>query len=442
MGNFNAYFKLKEMTPVKVFCALLVVESIAWFWRLPMAIALLFVLLSLAFLIWLLIHSWRLAQTNFALQLEKNQSADLINSLSEGIITYNQDFTITAMNGIAESLCGIRQAEVVGKIVTPEWASSSRFRIFTQIIFPSLAPTVVKKSVGTYPQVVDISFTDPQELYVEVTTAQVFDGAKNVIGFMKVIRDRSREVELLRSKSEFITVAAHQLRTPLAGIKWGVETLSEEGAGSMNDQQKQIAIQTLDVTERLVKTVDDLLDVSKLEEGKFGYKMEKADLVTLMQDTMQTFAQSAQQHNVKLLFFPPASQVPPLMMDASKIKLVLQNLIDNAIKYNVPNGEVRVRIALLQDKPFVQVSVEDTGAGMDDEDVSRLFVKFYRTEETLKKETVGSGLGLYIAKNIIKRHGGDIWATSVKQRGSVFSFVLPTDESLIPPVEVGVEDIF
>ncbi len=442
MNRFSAYFKLKEMTPVKVFGALLVVESFVWFLRLPFAVALAFVLFSVAFLVWLLVHSWRLAQTNFALQLEKNQSADLINSLSEGIITYDQKFTISSMNGIAESLCGIRKEEVTGKVVTPEWASSERFRIFTQIIFPSLAPTVVKKSVGTYPQVVDISFSEPRELYIEVTTAQVFDGARNVIGFMKVIRDRSREVELLRSKSEFITVAAHQLRTPLAGIKWGVETLKEGSAGKLNDQQQQIAQQTLDVTERLVRTVDDLLDVSKLEEGKFGYKMEKADVVALAQDVLQTFAQTAQQHGVKLLFYPPETQLPQLTMDASKIRMVLQNLIDNAIKYNVQNGEVRVRIETLPDKPFVQISVEDTGAGMSDEDVSHLFMKFYRTEKTLKKETVGSGLGLYIAKNIIKRHGGDIWATSVKQRGSVFSFVLPTDKSLIPPMEVGVEDIF
>jgi len=443
MNQFFAYFRLKEMTPVKVFLAFVVIEAVAWFVRLPLWFAIAFTFFSVAFLVWLFMYSLTLAKTRFAFDIERNQNAAMIHALSEGIIAYDQNFKITSLNSAAEAICGVRAQEVVGQVVTPEWVSQEYYRVFAQIIFPSLAPTVVKKTTtASYPQIVEVSFSEPRELHVEVTTTQIFDENKKLLGFMKIIRDRSREIQLLQSKSEFITIAAHQLRTPLSGIKWGIEALYKGDVGPLTEEQSKVAEQTYHMVERLASTVENLLDVSKLEEGKFGYRMAKGDIVELAQSVMETYTQSAQQHEVKLLFFPPDQHIPQLTFDASKITLVLQNLIDNAIKYNVQNGEVRARIELMPDKPYVKISIEDTGIGVPQDDMKLLFTKFYRSEETLKKEAAGSGLGLYISKNIVKRHGGDIWATSTQGRGSVFSFALPTDESLIPPTEVGANQGF
>jgi len=119
-------------------------------------------------------------------------------------------------------------------------------------------------------------------------------------------------------------------------------------------------------------------------------------------------------------------------MDPFRIKLVLEILIENAIKYNVQNGEVRIKIDFLKDQPFVSVSVEDTGIGMTEEDLKKLFQKFFRASSAMKVETSGLGLGLYLAKNIVEKHGGKIWAKSVLNRGSTFTFTLPLDPSLIP----------
>jgi signal transduction histidine kinase len=116
-----------------------------------------------------------------------------------------------------------------------------------------------------------------------------------------------------------------------------------------------------------------------------------------------------------------------------RVKLVLEILVDNAIKYNVKNGEVRVKIASISNKPFVGISVEDTGMGIDSEDISKLFTKFFRAEKAMKERTSGIGLGLYLAKNIIERHGGKIWIQSEIGRGSVFTFTLPLDPAYIPP---------
>lgn len=416
------------------------IETIILFVFAPALVAWLVSLASLVFLVWLVSSALNLARTNFALRLGENQNSAIINSLSEGVIAYDQDFNVWSMNDAAEIICSIRKEEILNKKVSPDWANNDKLKVIASVIFPSLAPTLIKKTVATYPQVVDISFTYPRELYLEVTTNQVFDNQHNLLGFIKIVRDRSREIQLLKTKSEFITLAAHQLRTPLAGLRWAAESMAKEELGPLAPEQKQISKQNLEVIEKLVKLVDDLLDVSKIEEGKFGYQMEKSDLASLTQDVLETSKENAQKYGVKLVFYKPETQLPLVKMDRSKIMMVIQNLVDNAIKYNVPNGEVRVKAEQLPDKPYLQVSIEDTGIGIPSDDTPRLFTKFFRASNTLKKETEGSGLGLFIARNIVKRHGGDISVKSVEKRGSVFSFILPTDESLIPPVEMSSEE--
>ena len=111
---------------------------------------------------------------------------------------------------------------------------------------------------------------------------------------------------------------------------------------------------------------------------------------------------------------------------------------DNAVRYNVENGSVTVSVKKLTDKPYVEVRIADTGIGIPPENMEKVFTKFFRAENVLRRETEGSGLGLFITKNIINRHGGTIWAESVIDRGTTFHFTLPTDPKLIPPKEVGI----
>jgi len=434
-----AYLKLPEMRIAWYFLLLAAVQTIAAFIWAPPAITVGVLALDFVFLAAIAFVSVRTAKTNFALKLEKNQNAAIIAGFSEGIIAYDQDFRLWSMNQAAEIICGIRRDEVLGQRVTPEWGSNPRFQIITQILFPSLAPAITKKSIATYPQVVEVSFKEPRELHLEITTNQIVDERGKLLGFLKVIRDRSREMGLLRIKNEFITVAAHQMRTPIAGIRWALESLAKGDFGEVSGEEKTMIDETLRTTEKLVRLIDDLLDVAKIEEGKFGYEFEKTDMTFLIQEVLEQAEQLAAEREVRLVFFRPETSLPPILIDRRRIGLVLQNLLYNAIKYNTKNGEVRVRAELLQDKPYVQVSVEDTGVGIPDKDFPRIFSKFFRSENVIRLDTEGSGLGLYIARNIIKRHGGEIWFKSVEKRGTTFFFVLPLDESLIPPIEIAVE---
>jgi signal transduction histidine kinase len=176
-----------------------------------------------------------------------------------------------------------------------------------------------------------------------------------------------------------------------------------------------------------------LLSAAQIEEGRFGFQFVVTDLGHIIEDVFTKFQPSAQKENVRLIFYRPEFKLEPFAMDPMRIKLLLEILVDNAIKYNVQNGEVGIRISPTQNKHFISVSVQDTGMGIKPEDMSKLFSKFFRSKEVMKEQTSGIGLGLYLAKNIVERHGGKIWAQSVVGRGSTFIFTLPTDPAYIPP---------
>ncbi|MBI3088996.1 MAG: ATP-binding protein, partial [Candidatus Colwellbacteria bacterium] len=140
-------------------------------------------------------------------------------------------------------------------------------------------------------------------------------------------------------------------------------------------------------------------------------------------------------YEVELYFDKGKETTINTMIDAGRLGLAISNLLDNAIKYNVKNGTVTVKIERLTDKPYLQVSIKDNGIGIPPEEAPKLFTKFFRSENAARIETEGSGLGLYITKNIIERHGGAIWAESILGRGTTFYFTLPLDPKLIPPRE-------
>lgn len=436
MNKFLLYLKLKELRPAWAVFALTLLYTIA-FWSAPsLPIAILLTLSLMGLLIYMAWAGVVMAKTNFSLRIEKNQNAAIVAGFSEGVIAYDQSFRIISMNQAAEAITGVRKDEVVEKVIGPEWSANPRFRILSQIIFPSLAPTVVKKTLGGYPQRVEITLSEPGEMHLEITTNQIFDDTGKILGFLKVVRDRSREVALMRAKSEFISVAAHQMRTPLTGIRWALDTIRHDAERPLAPEQEAMVTQTLSSVEKLIRMIGDFLDVAKIEEGKFGYSLEKGDLAALIREVMETLSQKAESRSVRLILYPPPEPVPYILIDRRKMAIALENLIDNAVTYNVKNGEVRIRIELLKDRPYVQISIEDTGMGIPENEQARLFARFFRGAGAMKVETEGSGLGLYIARNIIRRHGGDIWMKSVEKRGSTLSFILPTDESLVPPMEV------
>lgn len=352
---------------------------------------------------------------------------------SDAVLTYDNNFRITGFNKVSETLFNIKKEDIIGKTISPALIGDEKYSVITQVIFPSLSPSVVKRSdPGEYPQVADIDFMEP-ELHLTTRTERIL---KNEIpvGFIKSIENRTREIELIHSKSEFITVAAHQLRTPLTAVHWTFETLEK----SVTGPDKELVDNGVEVSVKLLKIVSDLLDASKIESGKFGYEFKEVDAIAFIDDLLRNASLLAKQFGVTVYFDRPSEPVK-ITADPNKLGLALSNIIDNGIKYNVKNGNVTVKIEKMADKPFVVLTIKDTGIGIPKSDLKKLFSKFYRGENVVKEQTDGTGLGLYISKNIVTRHGGTITADSVIGRGSIFTITLPTDASLIPPSEITIE---
>ncbi|MDP2598490.1 MAG: ATP-binding protein [Candidatus Liptonbacteria bacterium] len=370
--------------------------------------------------------------------IEKEEFKNVIFNLDDGLIVYDKDFRVILFNPAAEKIFMLDAKMATGHQFQPQDVEKPMWRLTTQVVFPSLAPSVVNRSAaGTYPQIVDLSFTDPQ-LELRVTTSPVGDPSGGVAGFMKIIHNRTRETSLVKSKNEFLTVASHQLRSPVTDINWALETLS--GDPAMSAGNKDILDHALTASRELLKIIEDLLNIAKIEEGRFGYVFENEDLLAFLNGLLAQVVPLARRLSVKVYFDRPKEPLPQVMIDSQKLALAVNNLLVNSVRYNIENGEVVVKAEKLENKPFIQVSIKDTGIGIPQEALPNLFKKFFRSENALKFNTEGSGLGLYIAKNVIQGHGGAVWAESETGRGSTFYFTIPTDPNLVPKHEVATEE--
>lgn len=434
--KFILYAGLPEMKIFWYFLPLILIIFIIEIFYLPV-IALWF---SAGFFIILasiiLINNLRLAVSNLEIKIERNETSSIISSLNSGIIAYDPNFKVLIFNKAAEQIFNLKSNEVIGRNFSPENIKEQHFKLFIQTLFPSLAPAIAKRSdPGVYPQIIDISFNDPK-IELRVVINKIIDPSGNLLGFFKIITDRTREVGIFRSKSEFIAVAAHQLRTPLTALHWTFENLSNE---SLNDDQRQLVNAGLESSSYVLKIVNDLLDISQMEEGKFGYSFEKIEISKFIKDIIDRAKKMSDMAGIKIYFQKPAEAIE-VNIDSQKLEMVLFNLIDNAIRYNIKNGQIIISVEKQFDKPYIQISVKDTGIGIPQENLQKLFTKFFRAENATRLIPNGSGLGLYIAKNIIRRHGGEIWTESEINRGSIFYFTLPTDQNLIPLKEIIYEE--
>ncbi|MFA5828816.1 MAG: ATP-binding protein [Candidatus Shapirobacteria bacterium] len=242
---------------------------------------------------------------------------------------------------------------------------------------------------------------------------------------LKQANAKLKELDVL--KDEFVSVASHELRTPMTAIKsylW--MALSGQG-GPLNSKQKFYLQRSLDSTERLIKLVNNMLNISRIESGRLSLELNKVDLSKLIEDAINEIAPRAKELGINLVY-NPAPSLPKVIADADKIKEVVINLIGNSFKFTPKNGSITVNFQVTDDQ--VITSVTDTGSGLSPDMIKNLFQKFglikgsYQTNQTPTDQ--GTGLGLYICKQIIELHHGTISALSEGVgKGSTFSFSLP-----------------
>jgi signal transduction histidine kinase len=366
-------------------------------------------------------------------KFKDDEKEAIIEYLHDGIIVYDTNFVIKTFNRAAESLLGISKEVILEKQMEPGLAKTHELKPLIQVLFPSIAPAALQTSEpGAWPQTVTISLDAPK-LELETVLNQVITKDGTLVGFLKVIKDRTREKSVLEAKTDFINVAAHQLRTPITALHWALENIVTYSEG--NETIYPIAKEALSVANRASKITNDLLDVSKIEEGRFGYSFKDEDLIPFLKKILADMKSLADAYSVSIKF-ESFSESVPVYIDENRLSAVFFNIIDNAIRYNTKNGRVLISVFPIESKPFIKISVSDTGVGIPAADVQKLFQKLHRGSNVVQMEPNGSGLGLYIAKNIIEQHGGKIEVASEINRGTTFSIVIPLDKSLVPQREV------
>ncbi len=276
---------------------------------------------------------------------------------------------------------------------------------------------------------------------VSLSMGPVLKDDNEMLGALLVLRDITREIEADRLKTEFIGTMSHELRTPMTAIKGFTQLLSMGGLGPLNETQREFVTTIYSNTERMIAMINDVLDITKIESGSVDVEWRSLHMAEALSGVVAELRPAITERRHELsISIPPG--LPLVRGDAHRLHQILYNLLSNAVKYTPRGGQIwveahearfedlpeEVRDSLPQGRRYTQLSVRDTGVGVAPEDQGRIFDRFYRTENPLKIEAGGTGLGLSLVKPLVELLGGRIWVCSEPGEGSTFSFVLPAVE--------------
>jgi PAS domain S-box-containing protein len=348
-------------------------------------------------------------------------------SIGDGVVVTNEKGRIILLNPAAAKILGWESEKVRGKRfdqAVPIEDDEGK------LIPNNKRPVLVALKTGrpatttTTTSLVYVR-SDGTRFPVAITATPVILEEK-IIGTINIFRDVTQEKEVDKMKTEFVSVASHQLRTPLSAIKWFLEMVLGGDAGEITAEQRNYLQQVFDSNERMIRLVNDLLNVSRLETGRIIIEPMPTDLVELAKEAISDF-ESVVRARKQSLIFKSVGRIPTISFDPDLIRQVIQNLLSNATNYTPKNGEIVVKIWIEKEK--VILAVKDTGQGIPKDEQNKIFTKFFRATNIFRRQPEGSGMGLYIAKGAIEASGGQMWFESEENQGSTFYFSLPLSGS-------------
>lgn len=363
----------------------------------------------------------RLKDSYQRIALEKQRDDALLESMGEGLLAVDQDGRVVLVNSVAVQLLELpsRQNAIGGLVYDIahiyDTSQNAEVRAEQHPAYTTLhSGTPVSNTFG-------FKRGDGKKILLGLTANPVVLNGQTV-GAIIIMRDVTKEKEVDRMKTEFISLASHQLRTPLSAIRWFTEMLLSGDAGKITAEQEEFTKNIYDSTQRMIDLVNSLLNISRIESGRIIIDPKPTDLAELINGIVNDLkAKTAERQQTLLVSVH--KDLPKINVDPRLIGQVYLNFLTNAIKYTPKGGEISVFISRKGEEVVSQIT--DNGYGIPKEQQGRVFQKFFRAENIVKTETDGTGLGLYLVKAIIESSGGKVWFKSEEGKGTSFWFSIP-----------------
>lgn len=374
------------------------------------------------------IHRFALASIEEINNLKKMEEA-ILENIGDAVVAVDMEGRIMFFNRAAETLTGYTASEALG-------------RPFGEVL---AVAKEVRESPGTSLSLGTSALTtrDGRVVPVQERVRLIEDDNGTVTGCLILLRDMTHEEEFERAKSEFVGIASHELRTPLSAMRWSLEMVLQSGRTVIPPQHYRLVSLAYESTLRMIDLVEELLDVSRIEQGRLSLEPVEISLEGLTEELVKECLPLAAQKRIQLEWHKRTPVIPRVFADKRRMRQVVENLLTNGIKYTPEGGKVWVEIGAKDG--YVLLMVHDTGIGIPLPQQPYLFSKFFRGSNAVKSGIEGTGLGLFIAKHIVEASGGTIGFTSVEGHGSTFWVKLPAvsphgDQFLFPGVPSVRED--
>src|SRR3989339_72640 len=353
----------------------------------------------------------------------RSKTEAILTSIGNGLVVVDKEGKIDYINQSFEEMMGWKTQEIVGKsmvqVVPREDVNGVEVLFKERILTQVLAG---QKFVADLANPFYYIRKDKSRFPVSSIVSPVILN-KKIVGAVEVFRDITKEKEIDKAKTEFVSLASHQLRTPLSTVNWYSEMLLTGDVGEVTTEQKKYLEEIYNGNQRMVELVNTLLDVSRIELGTLVVESKPTNIVKLTQNVINE--QKLQIIEKKIKLSPSfEDNIPLITADPKLLRMVIQNLLSNAIKYTPDGGKIRASLSL-DEKKNVILKISDTGYGIPANQQDKIFSKLFRADNVIGKDTEGTGLGLYIAKSIVEQVGGKLWFESEENQGATFYVALP-----------------
>jgi PAS domain S-box-containing protein len=345
---------------------------------------------------------------------EKSKTLTIINHMADGVLVTDQNGCIVLNNPAVTRMLGLEEESPLGKHLS-EWTGNKDLtRMLEKVLSMGSSQD---RGISQ-----ELALGDPPKNFFVAHSAPIRSEQGEVFGSVTIFNDVTWLKELDQMKSEFVNMVSHELRSPLSSIRQKLSLIVDGLTGEINEEQKQIVSRVQHRIDGLIGMISSLLDLARIEAGRLVQQKERIALSEIIDEVVELMDQEVEKKGLKFEVTIDA-QLFPVHADRQSMETVITNLLSNAVKYNREGG--RVSISARNRGEFVEVKVADTGVGISEENLPRIFDKFYRIRSEYTRKVIGSGMGLPLVKAIVEAHFGTISVESESGEGTTFTVLLP-----------------